>query len=106
MARYDFCHTITDELLGGIATVYDFECEVELSVELDGGIPVVTVDAIYKDGKNLFLGTTLTKSIAAEIALAAEDDDDLIARAIAGEGVAYAGRGANDPDGRFEQRAF
>lgn len=98
--RYDFCHTITDEKLG-IGIVYDIECEVELSVELDAGVPVISVDGVYLDGQNLFAGTALTKSIAAEIANAAEADDDLCERAIAAEGFIYRGMGGNDPDGRF-----
>lgn len=100
MARYDFCHTIRDERLG-VDLAYDIECEVELSVELDAGVPVVTVDGVFKEGKNLFGGTALAQLIAAEIANAAEDDDDLIARAIADEGITYRGLGGNDPDGRF-----
>jgi len=98
--RYDFCHTLTDEKLG-IGIAYDIEVEVELSVELDAGVPTVTVDGVYLDGQNLFTGTALTQSIAAEIANAAEDDDDLCERAIAAEGFIYRGMGGNDPDGRF-----
>jgi len=102
MAKYDFCHTITDEKLG-IGIVYDIECQVDLSVELDAGVPTVSVDGVYLDGKNLFAGGTLAKLIAAEIANAAEDDDDLISRAIADEGFYYVGMGANDPDGHFRR---
>ncbi|CAN0653143.1 conserved protein of unknown function [Nitratireductor aquimarinus] len=100
MSRYDFCHTIHDEKLG-IGVVYDLECEVELSVELDAGVPMVSVDAVYVDGKNLFHGSALTKSIAAEIANAAENDEALQALAVADEGFIYRGLGGNDPDGRF-----
>lgn len=100
MARYDFCHTITDEKLD-LDVVIDLECEVEVSVELDAGVPTVTVDAVYVGGRNLFDGTALTQSIAAEIANAAEDDDALCERAIADEGFVYRGLGGNDPDGRF-----
>ncbi len=100
MARYPFCPTIHDEALG-IDTIYDVECEVELSVELDAGVPAVTVDGVYLNGKNLFAGNALSKALAAEIANAAEADDDLISRAIAGEGYVYRGLGGNDPDGRF-----
>lgn len=102
MARYDFCHTITDEKLG-IGVVYDLECEVELSVDLDAGVPSVSIDGVYIDGQNLFAGTTITKAIAAEIANAAESDDDLISRAIADEGFYYVGMGGNDPDGHFRR---
>lgn len=103
--RYPFCHTIKDELLG-IETVYDIEVELVVSVEIDGGVPILSVDAVYKDGKNLFAGTPLTKSIASEIALAAEDDDDLLFAALADENIAYVGRGGNDPDGRYVRRSF
>ncbi len=100
MSRYDFCHTIHDEKLG-IGVVYDLECEVELSVELDASVPMVSVDAVYVDGKNLLHGSALTKSIAAEIANAAENDEVLQALAVADEGFTYRGLGGNDPDGRF-----
>ena len=100
MSRYDFCHTIHDEKLG-IGVVYDLECEVELSVELDAGAPVISVDAVYVGGKNLFDGTALTKSIAAEIANAAENDEALNSLAVADEGFVYRGLSGNDPDGRF-----
>lgn len=106
MPRYDFCHTVTDEKLGGIAIAYDIEVEVELSVEWDGGEPIVSVDGVFKDGQNLFLGSSLARLIAAEIADAAEDDSDLIARAIADEGFVYRGLGGLDPDGHFIRRAF
>ncbi|MBN7764121.1 hypothetical protein JYP52_23615 [Nitratireductor aquibiodomus] len=100
MSRYDFCHTIHDEKLG-IGVVYDLECEIELSVELDAGVPMVSVDAVYVDGKNLFHGSALTKSIAVEIANAAENDEALKALAVSDEGFTYRGLGGNDPDGRY-----
>ncbi|MGB3833769.1 MAG: hypothetical protein WA975_18110 [Mesorhizobium sp.] len=102
--KYPFCHTIHDEALG-IDVLYDLECEVELSVELDAGVPQISVDAVFIDGKNLFAGNALSKAIAAEIANAAEDDDDLASRAIEDEGFSYRGLGANDPDG-FYARVF
>lgn len=102
MAKYDFCHTITDEKLG-IGIVYDIECQVDLSVEMDAGVPAVSVDGVYLDGKDMMRGGTLAKLIAAEIAGAAEDDDDLISRAIADEGFFYVGMGGNDPDGHYRR---
>ncbi|PWJ81519.1 hypothetical protein C7441_11051 [Pseudaminobacter salicylatoxidans] len=98
--RYSFCHTIHDEALG-IDVIYDIECEIELSVVPDAGAPQVSVDGVYVDGKNLFAGSAISKAIAAEIANAAVDDDDLTARAIEDEGFVYRGLGANDPDGRY-----
>lgn len=100
--RYDFCHTLTDDKLG-ISIVQDIECEVELSVDLDGGIPAVSVDGVYVNGVNLFTGAGLTQLLAAAIADAAENDDTLISQAIADEGFYYVGFGGNDPDGYFRR---
>jgi hypothetical protein len=79
--RYDFSHNTADEILG-LSFVAGIECEVEVSLEVDNGEPHIVVDAIYVDGKNLFLGTPLTKAIAADIASAAEGDVRLTSRAI------------------------
>lgn len=100
--RYDFCHTLKDERLG-INVVLDIECEVELSVDLDGGIPTVSVDGVYVEGTNLFGGTGLTRLLATAIADAAENDDALISQAIADQGFYYVGFGGNDPDGYFRR---
>lgn len=66
--RLPFCTTIRDEL-HDIDLIADFECELEVSVERDG---LITIDAVYVDGRNLFSGTPLAKSIAAGIADEAE----------------------------------
>ena len=105
MARYPFTHTVRDPGLG-IDLFHDVECEVEVSVEIDGGEPVISIDGVYIGNVNLFRGSTLAKMVATEIADAAEDDDALLARAIADDGIAYVGAGSNDPDGRFVRRAF
>lgn len=102
---YPFCHTVRDEHLG-VALAYDVECEIELSVEMDGGVPIVSVDGVYIDGRSLYHGGPLAALIASAIANAAEDDDDLICRAIEDEGFVYRGMGGNDPDGHFTRRAF
>lgn len=66
--RLPFCTTIRDELLC-IATIADFECELELSVARDG---LITIDAVYVDGCSLFSGDPLSRSLAGRIANDAE----------------------------------
>lgn len=98
--RIPYCHTITDEKLG-VTVAYDIECELECSADLEQGVPVVSVDGVYVDGKNLFRGTPLTQSIAAEIANAAEDEDWVREKVIDAEGITFRGRGPHDPRGHF-----
>ncbi len=66
--RLPFCTTIRDELLD-IDLIADFECELEVSVERDG---LITIDAVYVDGRSLSQGTPWARSIAGEIANDAE----------------------------------
>ena len=66
--RLPFCTTIRDELLD-IDLIADFECELEVSVERDG---LITIDAVYVDGRSLSKGTPWARSIAGEIANDAE----------------------------------
>lgn len=66
--RLPFCTTIRDELLE-IDLIADFECELEVSVERDG---LITIDAVYADGRSLSQGTPWARSLAAGIANEAE----------------------------------
>lgn len=66
--RLPFCTTIRDELLD-IDLIADFECELDISVERDG---LITIDAVYVDGRSLSQGTPWARSIAGEIANDAE----------------------------------
>ena len=68
MARIQFTTTIHDELLN-IDLIADFECELEVSVERDG---LITIDAVYVDGRSLSQGTPWAQSLAAGIANEAE----------------------------------
>lgn len=66
--RLSYTHTIRDEL-HNIDLLPDFECEIDVSVERDG---FVTINGVYVEGKSLFSGTALARSIAGEIANDAE----------------------------------
>lgn len=66
--RLPYALTIRDELLD-IDLIADFECELEVSVERDG---LITIDAVYVDGRSLSQGTPWARSIAGEIANDAE----------------------------------
>jgi hypothetical protein len=68
--RLPYTATITTDLLGEIVT--DFDCEIEVSSELDCGSMLFTVDGIYRNGKWLFGGTALETAIALEICEQAE----------------------------------
>lgn len=98
--RYPFCHTLKDPKLG-ISLALDIECKLDATVSLENGEPVVSVEAVYLNGENLWYGTTLSKMIAGEITEAAQCDDGLIAEVLAGEGCSYVGRGSNDPEGHW-----
>ena len=66
--RLPYAITIRDEL-HNIDLLPDFECEIDVSVERDG---FVTINGVYVEGKSLFSGTPLARSIAGEIANDAE----------------------------------
>lgn len=66
--RLPYALTIRDELLD-IDLLPDFECEIDVSVERD---KFVTINGVYVEGKSLFSGTPLARSIAGEIANDAE----------------------------------
>lgn len=89
-------------------TVLEIECLLSASAKLDGvtGDPVVTVERVYvgmfSDAVSIEdSGLPLLDTLADAIAKAAEADDEFCGDVIADEGIAYVGRGANDPDGRF-----
>lgn len=100
MSRYPFYHTIKDERLGINLASY-IECEVEISVSLEFGEPVVEVGCVFIDGANLYNGGPIAQLMAAEIADAAEDDAELISRALEDSDIAFVGLGANDPGSHF-----
>lgn len=76
--RLPYCHTIRDEL-HDIDLFPDFECEVDVSVERDG---FVTINGVYVEGKSLFSGTPLARSIAGEIATDAETKLNTVGNAL------------------------
>lgn len=66
--RLPYTHTIRDEIKD-VDLFPDFECEVDVSVESDG---FIIINGVYVQGKSLFSGTPLSRSIAGEIANDAE----------------------------------
>lgn len=66
--RLPYALTIRDEL-HNIDLFPDFECEIDVSVERDG---FIIINGVYVEGKSLFSGTPLARSIAGEIANDAE----------------------------------
>lgn len=69
--RYPFSTHIKDTETG-VMTIPDFECDLEISFDSRAGI---TVDAVYKDGKNILVnGDTLSQQIAYAVACNAEHE--------------------------------
>lgn len=98
--RINFCTHIEDE--NGTPLIFDVECELDVSVELDAGVPRVEVDAIYIDGVDILRSrSTLFRIMAATIKTKAEDDDGVLTEAMENDGISYRGLGGNDPDGHF-----
>jgi hypothetical protein len=68
--RYPFCTDIRDERLG-IVTIYDFECDVEVSHDPRTGW---SVDAVYVGNADLYAGDEISRRIAADVSEAALSD--------------------------------
>ena len=93
-------YDITDTVLQ--TTTYE-GLDIEADVSLEYG--KTTVNAVYVNGKNLFAGDSLSKSLACTVADIIEDDDDVLAELMASDGIAWTGRTPNDPYGRMRARA-
>ena len=102
---YAFTYHIRDE--HDRILIADIECDVEMDARLEGGEPVFDINAIWLDGIDI-LGSNSphVKMLAAQIATAAEDDEDLQRQAMDDAGISYRGQGGNDPDGHFIRRAW
>ncbi|MCF3932877.1 hypothetical protein L1787_05545 [Acuticoccus sp. M5D2P5] len=111
--RIYYCLPLTDSD-GGIL-VHDFEVEIEGRLVVDPNECALLVDHVWKERDKPRAGggfdTTFVdlmasrdatwRTIGLHIAIRARQDPDLLAEAMAAEGVVYIGKGANDPDGRF-----
>lgn len=78
---------------------FDFECSIDADVEWEDGSPHLVINGVYEhsDRENLLLGDNkLLKDIALTIADLAEDDSNLLARAVESE--------ADERDDRADQR--
>lgn len=103
MARFSYCAQIRDEKLG-IAVLCDLECELDISLEWEAVGPLPTVNAVYLEGENLFLGEPFTRQLAAAIADQAEDElnagGDLFDRVLERDGI-YATGPFNHPTSKL-----
>lgn len=89
----------------------DYACDLELSLDWDNGEPCLSVDDVlvdvsgYREPSNYIsmLGgeaDPLMAQVGQAIQKQAEEDDALLARVLAEEGIYWIG-GANNPDGRW-----
>lgn len=106
MARYGY--TYNHDVNG--KTPLEIECLLVASADLDDVTdePVVSVERVYVGGPDGFLSLEDTDDpilslLADAIAKAAEADEAFCGYVIADSGIAYIGRGDNDPDGRWER---
>lgn len=88
--RLSYCHTVYDEVLN--ATLAQVDCELSVSIVWDANIPSVEVDGIWitnDAGQSVYLwgGTQDTQRLAASIKTAAEEDEDLLGRALMSDGL-------------------
>lgn len=107
--RYVFTCDITETIYGAtdaeVTLAPDFECEVDVDVDLSTGEPVAVTTEVYVDGKPLCHGGDLAKRIRIQVMEKADagmaEGNSLWDEVRASQGISYEGRGAGDPDGRW-----
>ena len=101
MSSYPYTAQIADTVLDGLALIVDFECEVEVQCELDGGEIDVHCTDVLVDGVSLRQGSALAKMIRLEVMMQADDElenaGDLWDRVRDRNNLTFSGRGT--PDG-------
>ena len=100
MSSYQFTAQLTDVVLDGLRLIPDFECEVEVSCELDGGDLEVHCTDVLVDGVSLRGGSALAKMIRLEVMMQADDElenaGDLWDRVRDRNNLTFAGRDTSD----------
>lgn len=105
MSLYDFCTDIRDADTGAVI-IYDFECEIEATVEIEGGLPEYSFDKVLVNGVDLLKSkSTMTRLLAAYVLDEAENASWFHDKINEHEGIVYHGLGGNDPDGHYRRVA-
>lgn len=98
--RYDFTGSFIDADSGVVLASVD--CEVAAEIKWQGNDPVVVCDAVWIDGINLVASRSPhTAAWGCSIIEQAEASEAFCEAVLTDQGVAWQGRGANDPDGRW-----
>lgn len=103
---YDFCFDLTD--FDGLVLQQDYECQVEVSCELNGTeLEVTCIDAL-KDGVSLRNGGILAKAIRVQAMTKADENLEnggwLFEQVREAEGISLSGR-PGDPDAHWHMAA-
>jgi hypothetical protein len=107
--QYPYTTDITATVFGTadqtVVMLPDFECTIDVEVDLSTGDPVATTTEVYVEGKPLSAGDDLAKRIRTQVMEKADADlaagNSLWDEVRASQGISYEGRGAGDPDGRW-----
>ncbi|WP_449395548.1 hypothetical protein [Devosia riboflavina] len=101
MSSYPYTAQIADTVLDGLALIVDFECELEISFEMDGGEPDISVTDVLVEGISLRGGSALARNIRLEVMQLADDEIEnggwLWDQVREREGLSLSGH-PNDPD--------
>lgn len=98
MSLYPFCTHLRNA--NDLIIVPDYEVEIEVSVEIEGGIPEYKVEAIIKDGIDLTKGPdAFSLLIASQVEEHALQDCRFLDIVNEREGLVYRGMSYNDPAG-------
>ena len=112
--RINYTMSIKDE--HGYVVFPDVECVVDTSVTFDPDDPVVSVDAVNiiacydktEPSPEIALrhsSLSFFRLLEGYLAKILETDEDFYNLALENAGVTYRSRGANDPDGHYEEVA-
>ncbi|SHG78740.1 hypothetical protein SAMN02745157_4831 [Kaistia soli DSM 19436] len=97
MTRYDYTADMTEH------GKFVLQVEAELEVQVSAGAEFdLTVTAVFVNGVDLLQSSNSAfVALGIEISSMAEVDAAFVSTVMAGENVAFIGRGALDPDARF-----
>lgn len=104
--RIDHTYTLREPITG--AVLFEMDAILECSLEWEGGEPRLSVDAVLVEEGDEEINLAhspdyIVTTLAARIAVEAEDDDRIFDALLEAEGVVYCGQGGNDPDGLYRR---
>lgn len=88
-----------------VGFILDFECEIDVDIEWDTGLPNVVLNDVLVNGRSLLRhDDELMVALGLRIMDIAEDDDTIMDKALEIDCVSWTGNGSNDPSGRLIRR--